>query len=263
MHIKSGETEMNPSITAEGDRSISVIIPTCDRPQEYLRHAIYSAANQSLHPMEIIVIDNGKREVQPMELPAGVIIHRTAPRIGPSKARNIGAALSTGTYLAFLDDDDWWDKDFLQEAIKAMDESSTRCAYGRIYQSREGEILDQRNLTPETTTLPILLERNPGTGGINLLIERELFEKIGGFDEKLLVSEDRALAIEILLLGEQIAIAPNAISIARHHDGENLRQRNGQKVLFVLKYRHLMPVSLFIRHLFKFGLWVHIRPRRE
>lgn len=249
-------------MTADREWSISVIIPTCDRPPEYLRQAISSAASQSFRPTEIIVVDNGVNEVPPMELPDGVRIHRTAPRIGPSRARNIGVELSTGTHLAFLDDDDWWDKDFLLEAVKAMDEGSTRCVYGRIRQSKNGEMSDQRNLTPETATLKNLLERNPGTGGINLIIERQLFQKIGGFDGELLVSEDRALAIEILLAGEQISIAPKAIAFARYHDGEKLRKRNSSKVKFVIKYRHLMPASLFLRHLLKFGLWIHIRPRR-
>ena len=262
MHLKSGETEMNPSITAEGERSISVIIPTCDRPPEYLRQAISSAASQSLRPTEIIVVDNGVNEVPPMELPNGVRVYRTAPRIGPSKARNIGVELSTGTHLAFLDDDDWWDKDFLLEAVKAMGEGSTRCVYGRIRQSKNGEISDQRNLTPETATLRDLLERNPGTSVSNLVIEMTLFDQIGRFDEKLLISEDRALAIEALLIGEKIGIARNAISFARHHDGDHLKTYNGRKIAFIMKYRKLMPASLLLRHLLKFGLWIHIRPRR-
>lgn len=259
-------SDENTSDGADAEKtkfSVSVIIPTCDRPWAYLKIAICSAANQSLRPKEIIVVDNGEFPVQPTELPEGVTIHRSKPRIGPSGARNIGANQSTGTHLAFLDDDDWWDLEFLQEASKTLHESSTRCVYGRILQSRNDILSEQENLTPETMTVSYLLRKNPGTGGINLLIEKRLFQQVGGFDEKLFVSEDRALALEVLLAGEKIGFAPTAIAIARQHDGVNLRNNNARKISFVLKYRRLMPISLFLRQFWKFGVRAHIRRIRK
>ena len=75
------------------------------------------------------------------------------------------------------------------------------------------------------------------------MIEKKLFFYIGGFTENLRTSEDKALAIDILLSGNKIAIAPKAVVIMRVHDGERARQAYSHKLLFVWKYRHLLGVK--------------------
>jgi glycosyltransferase involved in cell wall biosynthesis len=84
---------------------ISVIIPTADRPPAFLLDAVTSVLAQTLAPMEILVMDNGLRAVDPAILPGGVTLVRLAPRVGPSRARNAGAAKARGAHLAFLDDE--------------------------------------------------------------------------------------------------------------------------------------------------------------
>ena len=241
---------------------ISVVIPTCDRPIEYVRKSIQSALDQSIQPHEIILVDNGVTPINAESVPLDVIIHRSAPLIGPSMARNIGAMHATGSHLAFLDDDDWWDKRFLEEALNIMRAGPYQCVYGKLIQSRSGELIEKTSLTKEDLTIDVLLKTNPGTGGINILISKELFENIGGFDEKLKISEDRSLAIEVLRTGAEIGVAPKALAFARLHDGEQQKNRNSEKLKFVLKYRSLMPVALFLRHVLKFGIWIYIRPRQ-
>ena len=82
---------------------ISVIIPTCDRPLAFLHEAIVSVLEQSHTPHEVIVVDNGINVVDLAELPEGVTVYRLPPRVGASRSRNFGAAMATGTHLAFLD----------------------------------------------------------------------------------------------------------------------------------------------------------------
>ncbi|WP_114966646.1 glycosyltransferase family 2 protein [Alkalilacustris brevis] len=219
---------------------ISVIIPTCDRPAEFLRAAIGSALAQSLPPHEVIVVDNGTIDADPAAIPAGVTLHRLPPRVGPSRARNFGAAMASGTHLAFLDDDDWWDKDFLREAWAVLQAEGARCVYGRKDVFRDGRIARYKCPSPETLTIPVLLRRNPGTGGINLLIEKALFWRIGGFDEWLIVGEDISLPLEVLRTGERIAVAPAAAAIVRQHDGGRLTGRFMVRSRRVWKYRRLL-----------------------
>jgi GT2 family glycosyltransferase len=217
---------------------ISVIIPTCDRP-EYVREAIASALAQTMRPHEILVIDNGSRELRLDGFPPEVKLHRVAPRIGPARARNFGAAVATGAYLAFLDDDDWWEASFLANARAVLDREKVRCVYGRKDAYIAGQSSFYMIPSKDDLTVPVLLRRNPGIGGINVLIERILFLKVGGFDERLLLSEDRALALEVILAGEPIGVAPAAVAVFREHASDRLTKHNIRKIRFVLKYRRL------------------------
>ena len=217
---------------------ISVVIPTCDRP-DLLREAIASVLAQTLPPREILVIDNGMVAVDRAEWWERVRLYRIAPRVGVSRARNVGAAIATGDYVAFLDDDDWWEPDFLLAARTAMVSEAVRCVYGRKVVSKQGSLAPYRLALPGELSVPTLLRRNPGTGGMNLLIERRLYLEVGGFDDRLHLSEDRALALEILLKGERIAVAPDAVAVVRHHGADRLRQRHMRKLPFIWKYRRL------------------------
>ncbi|WP_371036490.1 glycosyltransferase family 2 protein [Rhodosalinus sp. FB01] len=249
---------------AHNDVQISVIIPTCDRPSELLQEAVQSALRQTLRPIEIIVIDNGQKPQASGSLPESVKYHKTDTRIGPSRARNIGASMAKGTHLAFLDDDDWWSEDFLFHMAEASKSQAVRCVYGTIMRWKYGQAHEQENLTAETATIDVLVLRNPGAGGINVLIEKELFLEIGGFDEELPVSEDRALAIEVLRKGEKIGIAHEAIAFARQHDEGRQSKGNVNKHIFVWKYRGLMPRKHFIQQFYKYGVRPYFKfPRRK
>lgn len=223
---------------------IAVIIPTCDRP-DYLREALASVCAQQLPPREILVVDNGMTAVDGSDLPPGVQLLRLPPRVGPSRARNDGAAAATSGYLAFLDDDDSWEQAFLREAWAALQTQRVRCVYGRKDVRVGGRSTGYKLVTPDSLTIATLLRRNPGTGGMNLLIERQLFLDVGGFDERLRLSEDRALALEILLRGERIGSAPNAVAVVRQHSSDRLRQRPIRKLRFVWKYRRLYSAGQF------------------
>tara|TARA_R110001606_G_scaffold327262_1_gene474104 strand:+ start:25463 stop:26227 length:765 start_codon:yes stop_codon:yes gene_type:complete len=230
---------------------ISVIIPTCDRPAAFLHTAIESAMVQSHPPHEVIVVDNCTIDINREALPDDVTVYRLPQRVGPSRARNFGATMASGTHFAFLDDDDWWDGDFLRETWVALHAEEARCACGRLDVYRENRIAPFKCTTPETLTIPVLLRRNPGTTGTNLLIEKTLFWDVGGFDEQLRTSEDKALVLEILNADERIAIAPDAVAIMRDHGGVRASQARHYKLLFSWKYRSLIGYRGLFGELFR------------
>lgn len=245
---------------------ISVIIPTCDRPEAFLRAAIESVLVQTLPPTEVIVVDNGSRDADIAALPEEITLYRLPPRVGPSRARNFGAAVAKGTHLAFLDDDDWWDADFLREAWAVLQKEGTRCVYGRLDRFQNGKVDAYKCPTAEAIRIPTLLRRNPGTGGQNLLIDKFVFWRIGGFNERLLTSEDKTIPIECLLIEERISVAPNAVAIIRDHDGSRLSGNLLGRLRFLWAYRaHATPadiiwsVTKLIRQSIKDG-W-HFRAR--
>lgn len=222
---------------------ITVIIPTCDRPADYLRSAIESVLAQSLPAGEIIVVDNGTRNVDPTELPEGVTLHRLPPKVGPSKARNFGAAMAQGEYLAFLDDDDTWDPTFLQNCWNCLAQEQAECVYGTILEVKGGELMIKFSPKSADLTLEQLLCENPGASGQNILIRKSTFFAIGGFDQDLSISEDRDFAIRMVLAGVRIACCPSAFAIVTAHDKPRLSSMPAKKMLLFLRYHRNLSIS--------------------
>ena len=86
----------------------SVVIPTRNR-RGLLARALASVRVQSSAPREVIVVDDGSTDdtLEFLATQADVRVARS-PGGGPGAARNAGAALAAGDYLAFLDSDDLW-----------------------------------------------------------------------------------------------------------------------------------------------------------
>ena len=91
--------------------SCSVIITTCDRPDE-LRRSIASVVGQTVRPQELIVVDDCSSHANESAVAEHRIggfkihYHRLTQRSGASAARNAGARLAGGEILMFLDDDE-------------------------------------------------------------------------------------------------------------------------------------------------------------
>ena len=91
------------------DESVSVVIATYNRAKTVSR-AIESVLAQTYSPSEVIVVDDGSQDTTPQVLET---FHHRIRSIrqhnqGRAVARNVGAAMCTGTWIAFQDDDDEW-----------------------------------------------------------------------------------------------------------------------------------------------------------
>ncbi len=108
--------------------SISVVIPTQDRP-ELLFEAIRSVKNQTLPAKEIIIVDDASsNRVDQDELRhtfgTNIKVIRNEQSRGLAWARYRGVKECTGKWVAHLDDDDLYDKDFLKDTINILCEHS-------------------------------------------------------------------------------------------------------------------------------------------
>ena len=104
---------------------ISVIIPTYNGGK-FIKKAIESVLDQTLDDFEIIVVDDGSTDNTPYILQEYIrtnnIVYISQKNVGVAVARNNGINMSKGTYIAFLDDDDFWiDKDKLKKQIEFLE----------------------------------------------------------------------------------------------------------------------------------------------
>ena len=229
---------------------ISCIIPTLDR-SEMLQETLRSVFTQTRAVDEIIVVDNG---TQPPTISAEyaprVKVIRLSSHSGVSKARNAGAAEATGEILAFLDDDDLWNPDYIKNVEKAFTEGAD-CVVSRLDSMEDGRIVPHKN-ADTLLTLENLLMFNPGITGSNIALKKAVFSSVGGFDEHLPTSEDKSLVIELLRSGARIATLPDNQAIRRVHAEARLTDPRTLATgvdRFTAKYRELMdwPTYFFNR----------------
>jgi glycosyltransferase involved in cell wall biosynthesis len=180
--------------------SASVIIPTRDRCA-FVVEAVHSVLAQRGAEPEVIVVDDGSRDGTRAALDA------LQPRIrivglaggGVSAARNRGAEQARGRWLAFLDSDDLWHPDKLAAQLAYhRDHPSCRISQTGEIWIRNGVRVNPRRHHAKPSGdvfLPSLARCLVSPSAV--LIDRELFFEVGGFDESLAVCEDYDLWLRI------------------------------------------------------------------
>jgi len=230
---------------------ISCIIPTCGCRQDFLEDAIKSVLNQTHEIYEIILVNNGKDEIKlPDDLAGKVKIFNIIPFAGVSQARNFGASLALGNFLAFLDDDDLWERRYIEKAFKVIS-SGGQCVVSRLDKLTNIGILPWKNPHGKIN-FENLFYFNPGINGSNIVISKEIFYKVGGFDPRLVTSEDKALMIELIKEKVDIAVLPDNQAIWRDHKKSRLTDQNylaEGRSQFVKKYSRLMSKKYYFYNL--------------
>ena len=178
---------------------ISVIIPTYNRC-EVLKRALTSVYAQTHSPFEVIVIDDGSTdntgEIQ-KDYPSVKYFYQE--NSGVSSARNLGIKKASCDWIAFLDSDDEWDVNKLQEQV--------------TFHKKNLEIL--MSYTAEKwirNTVEVKVPKKfQKVGGIIFeeclshciiapsatLIHKKLLDAVGVFDEELEVCEDYDLWLRV------------------------------------------------------------------
>lgn len=163
--------------------------------------AVESVLSQSFDDFELFVVDDGSTDGTATELArfGSKLRILSTPRRGVSAARNLGASRAAGRYVAFLDSDDLWRSGKLARQTAFMDEHTD----AQICQTEEIWIRHGVRVNPKT------VHRKP-SGDIFLrsldlclvspsavMMKRELFQRLGGFDESFPVCEDYDLWLRI------------------------------------------------------------------
>jgi glycosyltransferase involved in cell wall biosynthesis len=211
--------------------AVSVIIPTYNRVA-MVREAIESVLAQSYADRELIVVDDGSTDETEAAI-ASLIPQLTyvyQEHRGVSAARNRGASLARGKYLAFLDSDDLWLKDKLQRQMRFMEShpEARICYTDEIWIRRGVRVNPMKKhrkysgmIFPHCLPLCII---SPSSA----LFARGLFEEAGMFDEALAVCEDYDLWLRIAAR-QPIYLVDEPLIVKRGGHADQLsRSRTGQ-----------------------------------
>lgn len=109
---------------------VTIIIPVYNR-EKLIGSAIDSVLSQTLENFQLVVVDDGStdgtwevlRQISGSDDRVKIKRNLEYPK-GPAGARNSGLLLKGGKYVAFLDSDDTWNPDYLEESVKILEENS-------------------------------------------------------------------------------------------------------------------------------------------
>jgi glycosyltransferase involved in cell wall biosynthesis len=197
----------------------SIIVPTYNRPGQ-LANCLRALANLDYprHRFEVIVVDDGSTtplaEVVAPFYPLFRLTLLTQGNAGPGAARNTGAALARGRFLAFTDDDCLPTGQWLAALAARFAESPQQAIAGRTINALP------HNPFAEASQLIIDLvhayyNADPHqarfSASNNLALPKEMFRSLGGFDETFRTSEDRDLIDRWLHRGHRLICAPEVL----------------------------------------------------
>jgi glycosyltransferase involved in cell wall biosynthesis len=204
---------------------ITIVIPTYNR-LAFVQQAIASVITQTYTHWELIVVDDGSDDGTTESVicrPDNRIRFLGLPHAGNIAAlRNAGVSAGSGEWLAFLDSDDLWIPEKLEIQMQSLLQQGKRWGYG-------GYALMDEMMQPIPNKAGIF---HPFSGWIikeilgtkasvnigSLLIQRSLFNEVGGFnpDPKLLFREDYELVVRLAMKSEALA-CPDLLMWVREH----------------------------------------------
>ena len=245
---------------------VSIVVPVYN-VEPYLERCVESLLNQTLKEIEIILVDDGSSDLSPQlcdtyseKYEKIRVIHKANAGLG--MARNSGLDMATGEYVAFVDSDDYIDKEMYERLYSVAKQKDldivisggfiSEGAYRttRVGRETEKEILfegaDVKRLALKMTgalpEYPLDYEHAmsvcKGIYNRKLIVENE----IRFLSERELISEDLLFHYDILQYAKKVMIIPecfyhyclNMASLTKTYQKERF-QRNVQFYKYVLE----------------------------
>lgn len=170
---------------------VSVIIPNYNYAR-YVDQAIESVLKQTYKNIELIVVNNGSTD-DSLEVISRYSDHIkliNQDNLGQSGSRNSGLRAVTGSFVAFLDADDFWEKDKIEKQLLLISEE-VQLVYCGVATFRESDIRTVDYLSPKYRgDCSGCFIQVPGgsivlSGESTALFSTTLLNKVGLFDEEL------------------------------------------------------------------------------
>ena len=229
---------------------ISIIVPIYNT-EKYLHECLDSIINQTYANFEVLLVNDGSTDS------SGIICQEYVERDsrfryfekdngGVASARNLGLEHSEGTYITFIDSDDWVEQNYLDVLYTALKENDTDVAistykrfaqdsvfYLRSYSKENDEFLNigKRNRNSFLEILPKLGELDHSFYSISSkLIKRKIIGNLL-FDEQVSYAEDLNFFFHLYLGVESVVYVRDYTYIYRTHDASTSQNVNELKAL--------------------------------
>ena len=185
--------------------AVSVVVPAFNAGR-FIGRALENVLNQTVPVLEIIVVDDGSTDDTATVASRYGPLVRVArqPNAGPASARNLGASLARGEWLAMLDADDWWYPRKNELQLRHSADPGIGMSHCRLDHRPEHP--------PAELTFQELWQRN-WISNSSVLIRKTVFDQLGGFveDKRLISVEDYNLWLRVAAAGWRVVATPHVL----------------------------------------------------
>ncbi len=206
---------------------VSVVVVTRNRIKD-LSICLQSISNQSLKPHDVIVVDNGSKSDVKKSLKnkfPRVKFVRSDVNLGGAGGRNLGLFHTKGRFILFIDDDAFGDPDMIKNlTAEVVKDKKIGIVQPKIYEKERPNIIQGvgHGINLKTGRVYGIGVHEKDTGqyekvldipmaGCTWMVRREVFEKIGGYDEDIFIPyEDSDFSFRAKKAGFKILFVPKA-----------------------------------------------------
>ncbi|MFC3196182.1 glycosyltransferase family 2 protein [Parapedobacter deserti] len=217
---------------------ITVIIPTYNRATKVLT-AIKSVKNQSYGNVQLIVVDDGSTD-NTGDLLSHIdgLTYIYKPNGGQASARNAGLQLANGDFIASLDSDDYWERDFLEKAMNALNRYHADFAFANWNQKTQYTTDWRDFLSSDPYLVPYIKEPIDGWYRLSSEELRALYLKacpspsssvvmrrqsmVGGWDNHMNIGDDWGLYLDMIFAKPCAAVFTLERLWYKDIDGQNI-----------------------------------------
>ena len=237
---------------------VSIIIPTFNRISK-LKKALNSIYDQTYKNYEIIIIDNfsidGTKNFINKEIKKNIKYFEFRNNGNIAMSRNLGIKKSSGSFIAFLDSDDFWFKNKLEQSVNYLHSD-----YDLTY--HDMSVMNGKNNQKKNTgytrqlsdkTYHDLLQNGPAFPTSSVVVKKKIFEKINLFDENkdLITWEDYDAWIRVSLITNKFKKIDETLGCLVI-DGKNLSNDDNQ-----LKNLENFKLRYFVKN--DYPQWCYVR----
>jgi glycosyltransferase involved in cell wall biosynthesis len=232
---------------------VNVVIPSYNHGR-FLTRTVRSVLDQTFQDFDLVIVDDGSTD------DTEAVVSRLDARVeyvkqgnaGLGAARNTGARMADGEWLAFLDADDSWKPEKLERQLAAV---TTPGPVGVVYTGAEftDEAGHRTGVFPHTgpygRVLDTLWKANFVCSGSNALVRRSSFERAGGFDEARVVMgvADWELWIRLAAFDEFACVEEPLICYTRRPNGMSQDYPAMMQGEYYLLHKHLDASERWLR----------------
>lgn len=239
--------------------TVSVVVPTYNQAQ-YLEETLEGILNQSVKPLQVIVVDDGSTDNTPRLLRRfeSVITTIRVPNGGVASARNTGLSRARARFVAFCDSDDVWHPEKLESQLNRLLErpECQWCLCGTLFVDERGQPIGEASSGTEGWVYDKIVRLQPGVlfgGGSAVIVATELARGIGGFNEGLTTSADwdffARLAVNSPLSFVPRPLVKYRVRSSGMHMNLDTWERDMTAAIAGLRARGLMPAATQARAL--------------
>jgi len=198
---------------------ISIIIAVYNK-ESYILRTLQSVLNQTYTDFEIIIVNDGSidnSEYKILELSDSRIKYYKQENQGAGAARNMAISKASSKYIALLDADDIWDKNYLNEQVKLIKKYPSEFVFACAILTKKGnkEFAKPYAITESKEGRYDYFKNSLKTSILHsssTILRKEVFENIGLYNPKIKSGQDTDLYIRIGLK-YKIVFNPKALVI--------------------------------------------------